>query len=198
MIMIKSNKAKKTFLGLSALLFSASLWAHGGAAGTDTDQCKFELEKDHWLHYTAYEPGSFPSEEFCASIPKLDEKILLVFDYQDQRYRGHAVEFEVTKEPEGTRVFFLPAAKHKSGTVELVLPNGVKEASKYLIHISLVPDKGEKLDAHMSFSAGGGAATAKTTYALYALGIFGAFFMGYLSSAGFKRKVDETVAKIIS
>jgi hypothetical protein len=197
MIMIK-NKITKIPLGLLALLFSANLLAHGGAAGTDTDQCKFELEKDHWLHYTAYQPNSFPAEEFCASLPKLNEKIMLVFDYQDNKYRNDTVEFEVTKEPEGKRVFFLPGAKHKKGTVELVLPEGVSEAGKYLIHITLVPDQGERLDAHMSFSAGGGAATAKTTYALYALGVFGAFYMGYLSSAGFKRKVDDIIAKIVS
>ena len=195
--MKKSNKVTKIFLGLIALLFSASVLAHGGAAGTDTDQCKFELEKDHWLHYTAYQPNSFPAEEFCASLPKLNEKIMLVFDYQDNRYRNNTVEFEVTKEPEGKRVFFLPGAKHKSGTVELVLPNGVSEAGKYLIHITLVPDQGERLDAHMSFSAGGGAPTAKTTYVLYALAIFGSFFMAYLSSAGFKRKVDEIIKKIV-
>jgi hypothetical protein len=198
MIMNRSSKTSKIFLGLATVLFSASLWAHGGAAGTDTDQCKFELEKDHWLHYTAYQPNSFPAEEFCASLPKIGEKIMLVFDYQDNRYRNNTVEFEVTKEPEGKQVFFMAGAKHKSGTVELVLPNGVEEAGKYLIHITLVPDKGERLDAHMSFSAGGGAATAKTTYALYALGVFGALYMGYLSSAGFKRKVDGMIAKIIS
>lgn len=196
--MNKSKKIPKILLGLLALTFSASLLAHGGAAGTDTDQCKFELEKDHWLHYTAYQPNSFPSEEFCASIPKLDDKILLVFDYQDQRYRNNTVEFEVTKEPEGKRVFFLPGAKHKSGTVELTLPNGVPEAGKYLIHITLVPDQGERLDAHMSFSAGGGAATPVTTYLLYGLFLFGGFFMAYLSHAGFKRKVDGIIAKIAS
>jgi hypothetical protein len=37
------------------------------------------------------------------------------------------VEFEVTKEPESTVVFKLPAKKHKSGTVVLSLPNGVPE-----------------------------------------------------------------------
>lgn len=194
--MTKSNKITKIFLGLLALLFSASLWAHGGAAGTDTDQCKFELEKDHWLHYTAYQPKSFPAEEFCASLPKLNEPILLVFDYQDNRYRNNTVEFEVTKEPEGKQVFFLAGAKHKKGTVELNLPNGVTEAGKYLIHITLVPDKGERLDAHMSFSAGGGAATPTTTYILYGLFLLGALYMGYLSHAGFKSKVDAIFKKI--
>ena len=196
--MNSKNILRKGFLVIAGLVVATTLWAHGGAAGTDTDQCKFELEKDHWLHYTAYQPNSYPAEEFCASLPKLNEKIMLVFDYQDNRYRNNTVEFEVTKEPEGKRVFFLPGAKHKSGTVELVLPNGVSEAGKYLIHITLIPDQGERLDAHMSFSAGGGAATPMTTYFLYALAVFGSFFMAYLSSAGFKRKVDEAIAKIVS
>ena len=55
---------KKTSLGVTALLFSSALWAHGGAAGTDTDQCKFELQPSHWIHYTAYQPAAFPAEDF--------------------------------------------------------------------------------------------------------------------------------------
>ena len=43
------------FLVLVGLLFSTSLWAHGGAAGTDTDQCKIEIDGE-WVHYTAYQP----------------------------------------------------------------------------------------------------------------------------------------------
>lgn len=91
--MNNKNILKKGFLVIAGLLVATTLWAHGGAAGTDTDQCKFELEKDHWLHYTAYQPNLFPAEEFCASLPKLNEKIMLVFDYQDNRYRNNTVEF---------------------------------------------------------------------------------------------------------
>lgn len=47
---------RQSFLVLLGLIFSSVIWAHGGAKGTDTDQCKFELEKSHWLHYTAYQP----------------------------------------------------------------------------------------------------------------------------------------------
>jgi len=194
--MKKSKMITKIFLGLAGLMLSTSLWAHGGAAGTDTDQCKFELEKDHWLHYTAYEPNSFPAEEFCANLPKLNEPILLVFDYQDMKYRNSTVEFEVTKEPEGKRVFFLPGTKHKKGTVELKLPNGVSEAGKYLIHITLVPDQGERLDAHMSFSAGGGKGPDSFISLLYGVLALGAVFMAYLSHAGFKKKVDAIFGKI--
>lgn len=189
---------RKGSLVLLGLLFSASLWAHGGAAGTDTDQCKFELEPTHWLHYTAYQPNAFPAEDFCANIPRINEPTLLVFDYQDMKYRDMSVEFEVTKEPEGTRVFFLPAAKHKKGTVELKLPNGVPEAGKYLIHITLVPDSGNRLDAHMGFKAGGGEAVSKNSILLYVFFAFAGLYVIYLSHAGFKSKVDEVIGKIKS
>jgi hypothetical protein len=180
------------------LLLSTSLWAHGGAAGTDTDQCKFELEPTHWLHYTAYQPNAFPAEDFCANLPRANELTLLVFDYQDMKYRDMSVEFEVTKEPEGTRVFFLPAAKHKKGTVELRLPTGVPEAGKYLIHITLVPDSGDRLDAHMSFKAGAGPAVTKNNLLLYAFFVLAGLYVLYLSHGGFKSKIDEIIAKIKS
>jgi hypothetical protein len=190
---------KKTSLGLTALLFSSALWAHGGAAGTDTDQCKFELEKDHWIHYTAYQPKAFPAEDFCGNIPGTDSLIQLVFDYQDMKYRNRAVEFEVTKEPEGKRVFFQEAAKHKSGTVLLSLPEGVPEVGKYLIHITLLPEEGtseQRLDAHMSFQAGKGESTSRNQMFLYGLFVFAGLYIVYLSSAGFKRTVDGMLGKL--
>jgi hypothetical protein len=189
---------KKVSLGLTALLFSTAIWAHGGAAGTDTDQCKFELEPTHWIHYTAYQPQAFPAEDFCGNIPNTGTLTQLVFDYQDMKYRNMSVEFEVTKEPEGKRVFFQEAAKHKSGTVMLSLPQGVEEQGKYLIHITLVPDagEGERLDAHMSFQAGKGQSTSRNEMFLYAFFAFAGLYIVYLSSAGFKRAVDGALAKL--
>jgi hypothetical protein len=186
---------RKGLLILIGLLFSSVLWAHGGAAGTDTDQCKFELEPGHWIHYTAYQPKAFPAEEFCGKLPSLDTTTQLVFDYQDLRYRGMMVEFEVTKEPEGKRVFFKEAQKHKSGTVVLDLANGVSEKGKYLIHITLIPDQGDRLDAHMSFTAGGGESLSTGKMGLYALFFFAGLYVLYLSSAGFKRQVDGMLGK---
>ncbi len=186
---------KNSLFGLVGLIFSSAVLAHGGAAGTDTDQCKFELEKDHWIHYTAYQPKAYPAEEFCGNIPDTGTLTQLVFDYQDQRYRDRAIEFEVTKEPEGTRVFFEEAKKHKSGTVILNLPEGVAEPGKHLIHITLLQDSGERLDAHMSFKAGAGQPTSKGSMGLYALVFFAGLYILYLSHAGFKRKVDELMGK---
>lgn len=197
---------RKSFLGLLGLLFSATIWAHGGAAGTDTDQCKFELQPTHWIHYTAYQPSAYPAEEFCGKLPGLNTLTQLVFDYQDMKYRNMLVEFEVTKEPEGTRVFFLPSAKHKKGSVNLELPNGIAEAGQYLIHITLVPDpadtenrtQGERLDVHMGFKAGGGQAVSRNNLLLYAFFALAGLYVLYLSNAPFKRKVDEVIGKIKS
>ena len=195
---------RKGFLGFLGLLFSATVLAHGGAAGTDTDQCKFELQPTHWIHYTAYQPSAYPAEEFCGKLPGLNTLTQLVFDYQDMKYRNMLIEFEVTKEPEGTRVFFLPSAKHKKGSVNLELPNGVAEAGQYLIHITLVPDpadtenrtQGERLDVHMGFKAGGGQAVSRNNLLLYAFFAIAGLYVLYLSNAPFKRKVDEIITKI--
>ena len=195
---------RKAGLGLLGLIFSASVWAHGGAAGTDTDQCKFELQPGHWVHYTAYQPSAFPAEEFCGKLPGLNTLTQLVFDYQDMKYRNMLVEFEVTKEPEGTRVFFLPSAKHKSGSVNLELKNEIKEAGQYLIHITLVPDpkdtenrtQSERLDVHMGFKAGGGQAVSKNNLLLYAFFALAGLYVLYLSNQGFKDKVDAIFKKV--
>lgn len=194
--MNRTNIFKQGCLALIGLIFSSALWAHGGAAGTDTDQCKFELEKDHWIHYTAYQPKAYPAEEFCGNLPDLNALTQLVFDYQDQRYRNMAIEFEVTKEPEGKRVFFWEAKKHKSGTVVLDMPQGVAEAGKYLIHITLLQDSGERLDAHMSFKAGGGQPASKSSIGIYILVLLAGLYVLYLSNAGFKNKVDKLLGRV--
>jgi len=202
--MNKTQLVRKGLLGLLGTLFTATAWAHGGAAGTDTDQCKFELEPSHWIHYTAYQPSAYPAEEFCGKLPGTDTRTQLVFDYQDMRYRDMFVEFEVTKEPEGKQVFFLPSAKHKKGTINLELPNGVPEPGQYLIHITLLPDakatdgrvQGQRLDVHMGFKAGTGQAASKGSMLFYGfLGLAG-LYAAYLSSTSFKNKVDAMLGKI--
>lgn len=190
-----TTRFNKLILGALAVLFSGALLAHGGAKGTDTDQCKFELEPDHWIHYTAYQPNAYPAEEFCANLPSINEATILVFDYQDQKYKDNTVEFEVTKEPEGKRVFFLEGAKHKKGTIELKMPNGVPEVGEYLIHITLVPDQGERKDVHMAFKAGSGPATSGSMKFLYGIFLFGGLYVLYLAVPAVRNAVDGMFGK---
>lgn len=183
---------KKGTLIILGLLFCSALWAHGGAAGTDTDQCKFELEPDHWIHYTAYQPNAYPGDEFCGNLPDINTTTLLVFDYQDVRYRNMAVEFEVTKEPYGTVIFHQDAKKYKGGTVSLNIGN-IAEIGKYLIHITLLQDNGKRLDVHMAFKAGEGKGTSTTTLFIYFLIFLAGLYVAYLSHEGFRNKVDAFI-----
>ena len=77
------------------------------------------------------------------------------------------------------------------------------EPGKYLIHITLVPDQskmdvrtqGERLDVHMGFTAGAGAPTTTSGYALYVLFVLIGLYALYLSSSTFKDKVDALIGK---
>jgi len=48
----------------------------------------------------------------------------------------------------------------------------------------------------MSFKAGGGQAVSKSNLLLYVFFAFAGLYVLYLSNAGFKSKVDETIAKL--
>ncbi|MEQ1528509.1 MAG: hypothetical protein ABL925_04275, partial [Methylococcales bacterium] len=62
----------------------------------------------------------------------------------------------------------------------------------------LVPDQGERLDAHMGFKAGGGEQVSKNSILLYAFFLLAGLYVVYLSHAGFKRAIDGAIAKIKS
>lgn len=181
-------------LGLLGLMFSTALFAHGGAAGTDVDQCKIKIQ-DEWVHFTAYQPFTNPAEEFCESVPNLDTPTNLVFDYVGMKLRKMMVEFEITKEPEGKRVYYQAADKHKTGTVNATM--SFKEKGNYLVHVKLIPEAGEPVDAHIGFTAGGGVSQATSgNIGLILLFVGAGLYVLYLSSAGFKRLVDGLLAKI--
>lgn len=183
-------------LGLLGLMFSSALWAHGGAAGTDVDQCKIKVQ-DEWVHFTAYQPFTNPAEEFCESVPNLDTPTNIVFDYVGHKLRNMQVEFEITKEPEGSRLYYQAADKHKTGTINATM--NFKEKGDYLAHVKLIPETGEPVDAHIAFSVGGG--ESKTTggnIGLMLLFLGAGLYILYLSSAGFKRVVDQLLSKLKS
>jgi len=178
-------------LMLSALPLS-SVWAHGGAAGTDTDQCKIKIQGE-WVHYTAYQPFTNPGEEFCENVPDLNTPTNLVFDYVGKKLRHLQVEFEITKEPEGKRVYFQEAGKHKSGTVNATMT--FKEKGNYLTHIKLIPEKGKPVDAHIAFTVGAGKKASTGEIGIYLLFVLAGLYVLYLSNEGFKRKVNSLLGK---
>jgi hypothetical protein len=54
----------------------------------------------------------------------------------------------------------------------------------------------QRLDVHMGFKAGTGEPVKKGSMLLYAFLVFAALYAAYLSSAGFKSKVDALLGKI--
>jgi hypothetical protein len=176
---------------LSVLLPASSAWAHGGAS-VDTDQCRIFVGP-HLVHFTAYQPQLTGSTEFCGEIPELGTTVM-VFDYEGKALRNMTVEVEFTKEPEGTRIAYLPPSTHSSGTFNTTY--NFTEGGKYLAHVTLI-NEGVKTDAHVAFKVG----TAKneissSTKIIIATVLFSLLYLAYLSSAPFKAFVDRLLKKI--
>lgn len=184
---------KKSLLAFG-LLVSTVLpvagWAHGGAS-VDTDQCRVQIGS-HLVHFTAYQPQLTGTTEYCNTIPELGNTVV-VFDYEGKALRNMTVEFEITKEPEGTRVFYQPPGTHSNGTFNSTV--NFTDPGKYRIHITLV-NEGQKVDEHIGLSVGGGAqGSSISTYIVIAVVLFAIGYIFYLSNASFKNAVDRLTSK---
>jgi hypothetical protein len=159
---------------LLPLLMLVFVWqqpafAHRGDL-EDVDLCRIKIGNE-WIHFAAYTPTLSENKSYCKSIPKVG-MTNLVFDYEGKELRHVSIEFEVTKEPEGTRVYYREPATTKTGTVEGAVDFNQFGPGNYQAHVTLV-DKGQKLDTHIPFSVGieGDESFAKVKKALITLGI---------------------------
>jgi hypothetical protein len=151
-VLIKTIACACRTLGLFGLLTIAlpsAVYAHRGASN-EVDPCNILVGHER-VHFTAYTP-TFTTKEYCQSIPHLGATNL-VFDYEGKSLRNLTVEFEVTKEPEGTRVFYKEPTKIKSGTVNGVVDFSKFGAGNYLAHVAIV-HKDKSIDSHIPFSVG--------------------------------------------
>jgi len=187
------KKMRKSLVALGFLTSAAlpmATWAHGGAS-VDTDQCRVQIGS-HLVHFTAYQPQLTGTTEYCNSIPELGQSTI-VFDYEGKALRNMTVEFEITKEPEGTRVFYAPPSTHANGTFNSNV--NFTEAGKYRVHITLV-NEGQKVDEHIALSVGAGQSGMPTSTIVVALTLLVAGgYITYLSNAKFKGVVDNLLSK---
>ncbi|MEY2697083.1 MAG: hypothetical protein RL333_1221 [Pseudomonadota bacterium] len=175
---------------LAASLMPITAWSHGGAS-VDTDQCRVQVGSQ-LVHFTAYQPQLTGTTEYCNNIPELGQSTI-VFDYEGKALREMTVEFEITKEPEGTRFYYEPPATHSKGTFNTTL--NFTEAGKYLVHVTLV-NENQKVDAHIPFTVGRGAAGIPTSTIIVVLTLLvSVLYILYLSNAGFKCAVDKFLKK---
>ncbi len=147
-------KTSRCWTVLSALVlslsFSAPSYSHRGALD-EIDVCRIRVGTEK-IHFTAYTPTFSQSQGYCRFIPNVG-LTNLIFDYEGKKLRDVSIEFEVTKEPEGTRIFYLEPQKTKSGTVKADVDFSKYGAGDYLAHVTIVHD-GEKQDTHLPFVVG--------------------------------------------
>ena len=133
-----------------SLVLQQTAFAHRGGMD-DVDLCRIKFGNE-WIHFASYTPTISENKSYCTSIPKVG-MTNLVFDYEGKGLRQVSIEFEVTKEPEGTRVFYLPPSTTKTGTVEGTVDFNQFGPGNYQVHVTVVGNE-EKVDKHIPFSVG--------------------------------------------
>lgn len=172
-------------LAVAAVLPLSSAWAHGSGS-QEFDTCRIPVGS-HWVHFTGYLPAVSGMEEYCGNIPGPGQANLVI-DYEGKALRQMEVEFELTKEPEGTSLVKIPQSKHSNGVI--TTPYTFTAPGKYLAHITLI-NEGQRIDAHLPITVGSGSTGGGTNYFLVGAVILGALgYVLYLSNAGFKGLVD--------
>ena len=140
----------RTFVALSALIAASAAWAHRGPAD-EVDTCRIRVGPEV-IHFTAYTPTFSQTTGYCQTIPNIGPTNL-VFDYEGHKLRDVTVEFEITKEPEGTRIFHQEPKKIKTGTINAMVDFSQYGAGDYLAHVTIMHE-GEKQDTHLPFAVG--------------------------------------------
>ena len=148
---LTSNKAY-TILSilLLALVLPSAANAHRGAKG-DVDTCRISVGKEV-IHFSAYTPSLSGGRSFCHVIPELGLTDLVI-DYEGKKLRHTTVEFEVTKEPEGSRVYYHSPEKIKKGSIDAKVDFRKHGEGNYLLHVTVM-NEGETIDSHLPFSVG--------------------------------------------
>lgn len=176
----------------SALLISLSFtqpsYSHRAPAD-EIDNCRIKVGFEK-IHFTAYTPKFSSNKGYCQEIPNVG-MTNLVFDYEGKKLRHILLEFEVTKEPEGTRVFYQPEQKIKTGTVNASIDFSKFGAGDYLAHVTIVY-KGEKLDSHLPFSVGVGG--TEVYWGRYFMLVIFLLFIAFLVKSHRSNKLNEVSA----
>jgi hypothetical protein len=132
------------------------------------------------------------TEEYCTTIPA-PGLANLVFDYEGKALRNMTLEFEITKEPEGTRMYYQEPSTHPTGTVNASV--NLNDPGKYLAHVTLV-NEGQRIDAHLPFTVATGNEAANNQM-MFVIGVIAlaVLYILYLSSPAFKAIVDKLLGR---
>ncbi|MCI0666589.1 MAG: DUF3324 domain-containing protein [Methylococcaceae bacterium] len=166
----------------------STAWSHGGVA-IEIDTCRIPVA-GHWVHFTAYTPMTSADTEYCSEIPDVGFTNV-VFDYESKALRKMTVEFEITKEPEGTRIFHQDPTTMKAGTFNIPIDFTPHGPGDYLAHVTLI-NEGTKVDAHSAFKVGtGGSGIGSINTSTYLMVGAAALVAIYLFWPGLRQKVQR-------
>ncbi len=132
------------------LILPSTANAHRGAKG-EVDTCRISVGSEV-IHFSAYTPTLSGGKSYCHIIPEIGLTDLVI-DYEGKKLRHTTVEFEVTKEPEGSRVYYHNPEKITKGSVDAKVDFSKFGAGNYLLHVTVL-NKGETIDSHLPFSVG--------------------------------------------
>lgn len=121
------------------------------------DPCKIQVGYEP-IHMTAYTPVQTKAQQFCQNIPNLGQT-QLVFDYLGKKLKHIPLEFEVTKEPGGQRVFYQKPIENTTGTMNIAIDTRQYGAGEYRVRITIV-HKGKRLDTFLPLQIGMGSSSS--------------------------------------
>ncbi len=182
------NKILALLTLLAITLPVTPVWAHGGVS-VEIDSCRIPVG-DQWVHFTAYTPDKTGDAEFCNTIPD-QARANLVFDYEGRKLRKMTVEFEITKEPEGTVIYHQDAASHPTGTVNAVVDFTKHPTGSYLAHVTLINGE-ERTDAHLPFTVGAVGPSASDSLMMVVM-MLGVLVGAYFFVPAVREKVDGVI-----
>lgn len=107
----------KLLLLVAMLLVPIGAWGHGGVA-MDLDPC-IERVGFYLVHFSAYQPQEYATEEFCRSVPQIGNAIL-VFDLIDPELRKKSAAVRIVEETNAAEprlLLDIPARVYSSGVV---------------------------------------------------------------------------------
>lgn len=192
----------RSILMLWAIFFSITAFANGGG-GTVGGGCRL-LVGDFALTFSAYQPQLTGDARFCTEIPGIGPTNL-VFDYEsqegstaqkamltlDRQIKEMTIGVEVKKGDQS--VFKRPPESFKKGVIESVV--NFPESGDYVVEVKLTDPSGKTIENHLPLKVGTGG-TSLRNLIIAAVVIVAAVYLFYLSSAGFRKKVDDMLAKI--
>ena len=163
----------------------------GGPSSGPGGGCRLQLDT-HLVSFTAYQPQLTGNSPYCTEIPETGT-ISVVFDLEDKALRDIPVEFEITREKDGSRIMHQPPGKILNGVFNRTL--NITEMGDYIARVSLV-ENGKKHEAHLKFHVAEEHGIPLNTALVIGIVLMVAGYFLYQSNPAFQAAVNRLMGKL--